>query len=182
MLWLHVGGRFVNDVTVAPGNPYRGKWSGLTPACGRDAPFRRARDVIIARLLEVLLIEALRPAAGPAVPPGLVRRLADERVGVAIRRMHESPTGPWTVARLAKEAALSRSAFFDRFSRVVGVAPMAYLLAWRMALAKTMLKKNRSGIAEIAGRVGHRAASAFSVAFTRHVGLSPTRYAHEHPE
>ncbi|MDR3511745.1 MAG: AraC family transcriptional regulator, partial [Caulobacteraceae bacterium] len=116
---------------------------------------RPAREVILARLLEVLLIEALRSTAGTAASTGLVRGLADERLAVAIRRMHESPTKPWTVAQLAKEAALSRSAFFERFNRAVGVAPMAYLLAWRMALAKNMLRKNESGVAEIAERVGY---------------------------
>lgn len=135
---------------------------------------RPAREVILARLLEVLLIESLRSTAGTAASPGLVRGLADERLAVAIRRMHESPTKVWTVAQLAKEAALSRSAFFERFSRAVGVAPMEYLLAWRMALAKNMLRQNESGVAEIAERVGYGSASAFSVAFTRYVGL-PSR-------
>ena len=143
---------------------------------------RPAREVILARLLEVLLIEALRSTAGTTASPGLVRGLADERLAVAIRRMHESPTRMWTVAQLAKEAALSRSAFFERFSRAVGVAPMEYLLAWRMALAKNMLRQNESGVAEIADRVGYGSASAFSVAFTRYVGLSPARYAREQTE
>jgi len=143
---------------------------------------RPAREVILAHLIEVLLIEALRSTAGTAASPGLVRGLADERLAVAIRRMHESPTKPWTVAQLAKEAALSRSAFFDRFSRAVGVAPMAYLLAWRMALAKNMLRQNESRVAEIAERVGYGSGSAFSVAFTRHVGLPPARYAREQTE
>jgi AraC-like DNA-binding protein len=88
-------------------------------------------------------------------------------------------TRPWTVAQLAKEAALSRSAFFERFSRAVGVAPMEYLLAWRMALAKNLLRRKEGGVAEVAERVGYGSASAFSVAFTRHVGLPPTRYARE---
>jgi transcriptional regulator GlxA family with amidase domain len=114
---------------------------------------RPAREVILARLLEVLLIEALRSTAGTTASPGLVRGLADERIAVAIRRMHESPTRAWTVAELAKEAALSRSAFFERFSRAVGVAPMEYLLAWRMALAINMLRQNESGVSEIAERV-----------------------------
>ena len=138
---------------------------------------RPARDVILARLLEVLFIEALRSTAGTAASPGLLRGLADGRLAVAIRRMHESPTRPWTVAQLAKEAALSRSAFFERFNRAVGVAPMEYLLAWRMALAKNLLRQNHSGIADIAQRVGYSSASTFSVAFTRHVGMPPTRYA-----
>ena len=140
---------------------------------------RPAREVILARLVEVLLIEALRSAAGTAASPGLVRGLADDRLAVAIRRMHESPTRAWTVAQLAKEASLSRSAFFDRFSRTVGVAPMEYLVAWRMALAKTMLRASDRGIAEVAQRVGYGSASAFSVAFARHVGVPPARYARE---
>jgi AraC-like DNA-binding protein len=143
---------------------------------------RPARDVILARLMEVLLIEALRSAAGTAASPGLLRGLADGRLAVAIRRMHESPTKPWTVAQLAKEAALSRSAFFARFSRAVGVAPIEYLLAWRMALAKNLLRRNEGGVAEVAERVGYSSASAFSVAFTRYVGLPPARYAREQTE
>ena len=138
---------------------------------------RPARDVILSRLLEVLLIEALRSTAGTSTSPGLLRGLADGRLAGAIRRMHESPTRPWTVAQLAKEATLSRSAFFERFSRIVGVAPMEYLLAWRMALAKNLLRRTEGGVAEVAERVGYSSASTFSVAFTRHVGLPPTRYA-----
>jgi AraC-like DNA-binding protein len=140
---------------------------------------RPARDVILARLLEVLLIEALRATAGTAASPGLLRGLADGRLAIAIRRMHESPTRPWTVAQLAKEAALSRSAFFERFRRAVGAPPMEYLLAWRMALAKKLLRRKEGGVAEIAERVGYSSASTFSVAFTRHVGLPPARYARE---
>jgi AraC-like DNA-binding protein len=138
---------------------------------------RPARDFILARLLEVLLIEALRSTAGTAASPGLLRGLADGRIAAAIRAMHESPTRPWTVAQLANEAALSRSAFFERFSRTVGVAPMEYLLAWRMALAKNYLRRKEGGIAEVAERVGYSSASTFSVAFTRYVGQPPTRYA-----
>jgi len=141
---------------------------------------RPAREVILARLLEVLLIEALRSTAGTAASPGLLRGLADERLAVAIRRMHESPTQTWTVARLAKEAALSRSAFFERFSRAVGMPPIEYLLGWRMALAKDLLRRKEVSISEVAQRVGYGSASTFSVAFTRHVGLPPTDYAREH--
>ncbi|MEV4777683.1 AraC family transcriptional regulator [Burkholderia sp. LMU1-1-1.1] len=143
---------------------------------------RPARDVILARLLEVLMIEALRSAAHTAASPGLLRGLADERLAVAIRHMHESMTRPWTVAQLAKESAMSRSAFFERFSRAVGVAPMEYLLAWRMAWAKHLLRRKEGGVADVAQRVGYGSASAFSVAFARHVGLPPMRYARELPD
>lgn len=143
---------------------------------------RPAREVILAHLVEVLFLEALRSMAGRLASPGLARGLADDRLAVAIRRMHESPTRAWTVGALAKEAALSRSAFCERFTRAVGVAPIAYLAHWRMALAKNLLLHGGVGVAEIAERVGYGSASAFSVAFTRHVGLSPARYARERIE
>jgi AraC-like DNA-binding protein len=140
---------------------------------------RPAREVVLSRLLEVLLIEALRSAAETDASPGLVRGLSDYRLAAAIRGMHEHPTRAWTVAELAKEAALSRSTFFERFSRAVGVAPMEYLLTWRMALAKDLLRRKEGRVAEIAQRVGYSSASTFSVAFTRHVGRPPTQYARE---
>jgi AraC-like DNA-binding protein len=143
---------------------------------------RPARDVILARLLEVLLIEALRSTAGTEASSGLLRGLADERTAAAIRRIHEHPTTPWTVAQLAKEAGLSRSAFFERFSRAVGVAPMEYLLGWRMALAKDLLRRRGMTVGEVAEHVGYGSASTFSVAFTRHVGLPPKHYARKHAE
>ena len=138
---------------------------------------RCGKDTIVARLLEVLLIEALRSSAGKAASPGLLRGLADERLAVAIRGMHETPTRAWTVAELAKEAALSRTTFFERFSRLVGMTPMEYLLAWRMAVAKNILRGGGTGVAEVAERVGYSSAGTFNVAFTRHVGVSPARYA-----
>ncbi|HEY0289463.1 MAG TPA: AraC family transcriptional regulator [Pseudomonas sp.] len=111
--------------------------------------------------------------------PGLLRGLGDERLAVAIRQMHEHPSRSWTVAQLAKEAALSRSTFFERFTQALGMAPMAYLLAWRMALAKNLLHRKDGSVFEIAQRVGYSSASAFSVAFTRYTGLAPTRYSRE---
>ena len=93
--------------------------------------------------------------------------------------MHGEPARPWTVAELAQEAALSRSAFFDRFARTVGVTPMEYLLAWRMAVAKDLLRPQDVALAEVAERVGYGSASTFSTAFSRHVGQPPGRYARE---
>ena len=140
---------------------------------------RPGRDIVLARLLEVLLIEALRSTAGPAAVPGLLRGLADDRLAVALRLMHGNPTRAWTVAELAKPAALSRSAFFDRFRREVGVPPKEYLLGWRMALAKDLLRREAGNVSEVAEQVGYSSASTFSVAFARHVGSSPTLYARE---
>ena len=147
---------------------------------------RPGREVILAHLMEVLLIEALRSTAEKnadngrenLAAPGLLRGLADDRLAAALRCMHDDMARAWTVAELAQQSALSRSAFFERFSRAVGVAPMEYLLAWRMACAKDLLRrKEGGGITAVAGLVGYSSASAFSVAFARHVGMPPARYA-----
>lgn len=138
---------------------------------------RAGRDLVLERLVELLLIEALRSTQRADAPAGLLRGLADTRLAEAIRQMHGAPARAWTMAQLAKTAALSRSAFFDRFSRNVGCPPMEYLLAWRMALAKDLLRRRDAGIAEIAERVGYGSPSTFSTAFSRHVGQPPGRYA-----
>ncbi len=140
---------------------------------------RPAREVVLARLLEVLFIEALRSISATGVARGLVQALSEPRLAAAIRAMHARPTHPWTVNELAKEAALSRSAFFERFNRVLGMPPMEYLLVWRMAVAKDLLRREEISIAAVAERVGYSSASTFSVAFSRHVGCPPTRYAAE---
>lgn len=138
---------------------------------------RPAREEVLSRLLEVLLIEVLRCTTGTSASPGLVLGLADTRIANAIRAIHDRPARAWTVAELSQEAALSRSAFFERFNRTVGISPMAYLLAWRMALAKQLLKQSQSRIADVAEHVGYSSASTFSVAFSRHVGMPPSVYA-----
>ena len=143
---------------------------------------RPARDIVMARLLEVLLIEAFRSGASTAASPGLVRGLSNAKLALALRRMHEQPGAPWSIDQLAREAAMSRSAFFDRFSRTVGVTPTDYLQTWRMALAKQLLRQRELPIAEIAERVGYGSVSAFGVAFTRLVGMPPGRYARGIPE
>jgi len=137
------------------------------------------RDLVLERLVELLLIEALRSTPGERAPPGLLRGLADPRLSTALRHLHGDPAQSWTVADLARKAALSRSAFFERFSRAVGLPPMEYLLAWRMALAKDLLARSDVGIAEVAERVGYGSASTFSTAFSRHVGQPPGRFARQ---
>lgn len=137
---------------------------------------RPGREVIVARLLEVMLIEALRDMPGKAAPPGLVRGLADSRLSIAIHRMHEDPAVAWTTDDLAKAAGLSRTVFFERFRRAVGLSPMEHLTQWRMALAKRMLIAARP-MAEVAQAVGYGSTSAFATAFRRTVGETPARFA-----
>jgi len=152
----------------------------LVRLVGEEASERRSgRDLVLTRLVEVLLIEALRLTPGEDAPPGLLRGLADAQLASAMRQMHGQLARSWTVAQLAKTAALSRSTFFERFTRTVGLPPMEYLLAWRMAVAKDLIRRHDVGLAEVAERVGYSSASTFSTAFSRHVGQPPSRYARE---
>lgn len=152
--------------------------SMLVDLVGDEAGRQMAgRDLILGRLVDVLLIEALRAAPGRHAAPGLLRGLADARIATALRAMHGDAERPWTVVELADAAGMSRSAFFDRFTRTVGLRPMEYLLAWRMALAKDLLRGGTMALDAVAARVGYGSASTFSTAFSRHVGQPPGRYA-----
>ncbi len=134
------------------------------------------RDLILERFVEILLIEALRAAPVPEAQPGLLRGLADSRIAIALRHIHGDVQRAWSIPDLAREAGMSRSAFFDRFVRTVGVRPMEYLLSWRMALAKNLLRGGELALDEVARRIGYGSASTFSTAFSRHVGLPPGRF------
>ncbi|WP_333849451.1 AraC family transcriptional regulator [Leclercia sp.] len=133
---------------------------------------RSGKAFVLARIIELLFIEAIRSATSLATP-GLVRGLADPRIGQAIRLIHQDPARRWTVNALASSCALSRSTLFERFTALTGVT----LLSWRMTLAIQQLCQNGVTVAQVAERIGYGSASAFSVAFTRYVGVPPGKYA-----
>ncbi len=154
------------------------RFAALVQLFGEEASAHRAgRELVLTRLVEILLIEALRAAPSKDAPAGLLRGLADARITVALRAMHGATDRDWTIEELAREAGLSRSAFFDRFTRTVGLRPMEYLHAWRMAVAKDLLRGRDLAMDEVARRVGYSSASTFSTAFSRHVGQPPGRFA-----
>lgn len=139
---------------------------------------RPGGDAILTRLVEIMLIEALRwqPAEGDAPISGLLAGLAHPRMADALRRIHEDVARRWTIEDLASEVGMSRAAFAARFTQVLGLPPMAYVLRWRMALAKDMLWHDGLSLAEVAHAIGYQSASAFSTAFSRSVGLSPSAF------
>lgn len=162
------------DMVVVRGE---GRLAALTGFLRDEARSDRpARSVVLEHLLQVLLIEAFRSATAPDATAGLLHGLADLRIAPTLRAMHASPHRSWTVPELAKKAGLSRSAYFARFNQIVGIAPMAYLLNWRMTLAKHMLRSGRHRVAEVSEKTGYGSASAFSTAFARHVGCPPAQY------
>ncbi|WP_439669603.1 IS5 family transposase IS4811 [Cupriavidus necator] len=152
--------------------------SQLVQMVGEEsADEKPGNEFMCSRLVEMLLVEAMRSTTSGSAPPGLLRGLGDERLAAALKQMHAHIDRSWSVAQLAKIAALSRSSFFERFTRTVGVAPMEYLLSWRMEIAKELLRRDELSVSEIAERIGYGSTSAFSVAFTRHVGQPPSHYA-----
>lgn len=140
---------------------------------------RPGRDLVLQRLVEVLLVEALRFRTGSAArqEQGLFAGLSDPALARTLREIHADVSRRWTVAALARTAHMSRAVFAERFARKVGIPPMQYLLEWRMAVARDLLRRDRPPLAEVAGRVGYQSASAFSTAFTRLTGRSPSEFA-----
>jgi AraC-like DNA-binding protein len=140
---------------------------------------RPGRDLVLERLVQVLLVEALRfrPASAAREERGLLAGLADPALARPLREIHGDVARRWTVGELARTAHMSRAVFAQRFARTVGMPPMQYLLEWRMAIAKDLLLRERPPLAQVAKRVGYQSASAFSTAFTRLVGCAPSDFA-----
>jgi AraC-like DNA-binding protein len=148
----------------------------IVDECAADRP---GGEIVLQRLLEVMLIEALRWEAvgGETLRSGLLAGLRDSALAKAIRAIHADVRGRWTVASLAKVACLSRSAFAARFMETVGCAPIDYLSRWRIAIAKDALCRGGKSLDRLAEEIGYESASAFSTAFRRHVGCPPGGFA-----
>jgi AraC-like DNA-binding protein len=129
------------------------------------------------RLVDVLLVQVLRAALEQdgGRDFGWLGALTDARIGKALSLMHGDPACPWTLERLCAAVAMSRSAFTRRFRSLVGMAPLDYLLRWRMRLARDGLRRGE-GVAAVAARVGYASESAFRAAFRRVYGQGPGRY------
>jgi AraC-like DNA-binding protein len=133
---------------------------------------------MLARLAELLFVEALRSYIG-SLPPngkGWLAGVRDAQVGRALALLHGDPGKAWTVDDLAREVALSRSALAERFSELVGESPMQYLIRWRLALAAQVLRDGREPIARVAERSGYESEASFSRAFKREFGTPPAAW------
>lgn len=133
--------------------------------------------LVLTRLIEILLITALRSAASGLVATGFLAGLQDPQLAAALRAIHTRTAYPWTLATLAREAGMSRSSFAERFARVIGRTALSYLLEWRLAVAKDLLARGNMTVAETALAVGYESASGFSTAFSRETGMSPRAFA-----
>lgn len=148
----------------------------LSEECASSYP---GKDLILQRLLEALLIEALRWSmiGNDTAVAGLLNGMRDPAIARALNAMHADVRSKWTVAELARIAGMSRSTFAARFADALECAPMEYLARWRMAIAKDALASGGKSLDRIAEDIGYDSASAFSTAFRRRLGCSPGRFA-----
>ena len=102
--------------------------------------------------------------------------LKDRYVTRALILMNVQPEVNWTVQSLAVEVGLERSAFADRFNRLVGEGPVAFLLRVRMSKASALIREGRLSFKEIAAEVGYQSEAGFNRAFMRKPGETPGRY------
>lgn len=138
---------------------------------------------MMAKLSELLLIEAIRRfAETPSTDThetGWLAGLRDPFLARAIARLHANVAAPWTVDALARAVGLSRSALGERFARVLGVAPMQYLAAWRIHVAAHELLGTGKSIAQVAAQVGYESEASFTRAFKRTLGMPPATWRRE---
>jgi AraC-like DNA-binding protein len=143
---------------------------------------RPGAETVMGHLASVLFIQAIRAhlTTDDTGDGGWLRALRDPHLGPAITAFQAAPAEPWTVARLADEAGLSRSAFSARFRTVVGEPPMQYATRWRMYRAAQLLRTERLTLADVAARVGYESEAAFNRAFKRWTDRTPGAFRRAH--
>jgi|SRR5262245_35342278 len=137
-------------------------------------------ETILTRLSDILFIQAVRAYASTVSgeQPNWFAAATDPQIGEAIANIHRTPQSPWTVEQLATLSGMSRSAFANRFTKLVGEPPLRYLSRWRMHKAIEMIHESRLTTAEIASLVGYESEAAFSKAFKKWNGKGPGAYRH----
>ena len=137
---------------------------------------------MITRLSELLLVEAMRDylATLDGARTGLLKGLNDAQIGHALTLIHGRVDAPWTIELLAHEVSMSRSAFNERFTALVGMPPIRYLTQWRLQMAQEKLLRGNQGIAQIAHAIGYESEAAFNRAFKRAYGEPPARWREQH--
>lgn len=134
-----------------------------------------ARETIIERLADVLFVHILRSYLKDSPQPaGIYAAIADPALRAALDMMHREPQRPWATLDFALAAGLSRTTFVDRFKRLVGIPPIAYLTSRRLSLAYRLLTEGRQRVLDIALTCGYESEAAFSKAFKRYYGIAPS--------
>ncbi|HMJ12998.1 MAG TPA: AraC family transcriptional regulator [Polyangiaceae bacterium] len=157
-----------------------GEWieSTIRHLASEREPSRAGRSALLATLAEALFIETLRRymAELPRQRTGWLAAARDSAVGRALGAIHREPARTWTVASLAQQAGLSRTVFAERFTRLLGEAPLTYVLRCRMQLGARLLETTDDTVLQVALNAGYESEAAFNRAFKREFELPPARY------
>jgi transcriptional regulator GlxA family with amidase domain len=137
---------------------------------------------MLTKLSEALFVDTLRRYVDglPEQQRGWLAGARDPIVGKSLGLLHGRVAHPWTIADLADEVGISRSALVERFTRYLSEPPMTYLTRWRLQLAAQLLKKTSRGLADISTDIGYESEAAFSRAFKREFGQPPGQYRNDH--
>ncbi len=152
--------------------------SSLEFAAHEVATRRAGSETVLAKLSELLFVEALRHYVEslPQEQTGWLAGLKDPFVSRALGLLHKGVAREWTVDDLGREVGLSRSALADRFTRLIGEPPMRYLARWRIQVAAHKLRNSDTPLARIAEQVGYDSEAAFNRAFKRSLGVPPAAW------
>ena len=154
-----------------------GRWieQSVRHALREAAAGEPGSTAVAAKVAEAMFVEALRAYADslPAAQEGWLAGLRDPLVGRCLALMHAQPGRGWTLESLAEAVFTSRSVLSERFTQLVGVAPMQYLKRWRLAVAARLLCSGRSNLAQVAEAVGYESEASFSRAFKGEYGVPP---------
>jgi len=143
---------------------------------------RIGSEAMLAKLSEALFVDTIRRyvARLPEHQTGWLTGARDPIVGRSLELLHNRIAHPWTIADLASQTGISRSALVERFTRYLSEPPMTYLTRWRLRVAARALEKTSLGVADIAADVGYESEAAFNRAFKREFGQPPGRYRSNH--
>jgi AraC-like DNA-binding protein len=143
---------------------------------------RVGSEAMLTKLSEALFVDTLRRYVDglPEQQRGWLAGARDPIVGKSLGLLHGRVAHPWTIAGLADEVGISRSALVERFTRYLSEPPMTYLTRWRLQLAAQLLKKTSRGLADISTDIGYESEAAFSRAFKREFGQPPGQYRNDH--
>ena len=154
-------------------------WVGqmVCQAMMESADKRAGGESVLAKLSELMFIEVVRRHL-EVLPEqtGWLAGLRDPFIGKALSLLHVWPVQNWTIEELAKQVGVSRSLLAERFTDLVGIPPMQYLAKWRMQIASELLTGGNAKVATVAVEIGYASEAAFSRAFKKMVGMSPSAW------
>lgn len=103
----------------------------------------------------------------------------DRIIRQQVEAIKEDPKRNWPLADFARETTLSISQYFRRFTKLMGIAPNAFIIQRRIETACLLLHDSTMTIDQIADALGYRDVAFFSRQFKAKMGAPPSLYRRE---